>query len=71
VLAWDYYAKGNPLVMSLGPNATPGQVTEAVCADVRNSSNPIETDAYTLAAMYYGWHFGVDPSGVLISGGCP
>jgi hypothetical protein len=70
-LAWQEIAKGNPLVMTLGPYATPGQVTEAMCADMRNSTIPIETSAYKISALYYGWQFGVDPSQTLLNGGCP
>jgi hypothetical protein len=54
-----------------GPYATPGQVTEAMCADMRNSTIPIETSAYKISALYYGWQFGVDPSQTLLNGGCP
>jgi hypothetical protein len=53
VLAWMYLAKGNPLVMALGPDATPSQVEEALCADVRTSTNVIETSAYRISALYY------------------
>jgi hypothetical protein len=71
VLAWQGMAKDNPLIMTLGPYATPGQVEEAMCADLPNSTNPIEEDAYNISALYYGWSFGVDPSQILVSGGCP
>jgi hypothetical protein len=71
VLAWQQMAAGNPLVMTLGPYATPSQVEEALCADLRNSTIPIATSAYRISALYYGWSFGIDPSSVLINGGCP
>jgi hypothetical protein len=71
VLAWQQIAAGNPLVMTLGPYATPSQVQEALCADMHNSTGPIATSAYQISALYYGWKFGVDPSSVLLSGGCP
>jgi hypothetical protein len=70
-VAWDYFAKNNPQVLPLGPNATPAQVQQAVCSDVRNSTNPIETSTYKLAVAYYGWSFGVDPTEALTNGGCP
>ncbi len=71
VLAWQEIAKGNPLIMTLGPYATPDQVEEALCSDLRNSTIPIATSAYQISALYYGWSFGVDPSQILPNGGCP
>jgi hypothetical protein len=71
VLAWQQMAASNPLVMSLGPYATPSQVEEALCADLRTSTIPIETSAYKISALYYSWSFGIDPSAVLLNGGCP
>jgi hypothetical protein len=63
VLAWDYFAKDNPLVMSLGPDATPDQVLEAMCADLHTgSTDVIELSVYRLSALYYGWRFGIDPA---------
>ncbi len=70
VLAWSYYGKNSPLVMTLGPDAIPDQVLRAMCSDVRNSTPVIEKSAYTLAALYYGWNFGIDPAQELTSGGC-
>jgi len=70
-LAWNYFAKGNPLVMAIGPNATPDEALEAMCADLSHGSTiPIETSAYELASLYYGWRFGINPSSELVSGGC-
>jgi hypothetical protein len=71
LLAWQEIAKGNPLVMTLGPYATPGQVEEALCSDLSNSTIPIASSAYQIAALYYGWSFAVDPSQILLDGGCP
>jgi hypothetical protein len=69
--AWRYFAKLNLHVMALGPNAAPGDVESAVSADMSGSStNPIECSAYQLAAAYYGWSFGVDPTSGVIGGGC-
>lgn len=67
VLAWNYYSF--TAVMGLGPYATPQQVVQAICTDPRGT-NPIEEDAYHLAAGYYGWNFGYDPTSVLIDGAC-
>jgi hypothetical protein len=70
--AWNYFAKVNLRVMTLGPNASPGDVSAAVSADMNGSSTgPIECSAYELAAVYYGWSFGVDPTSDAITGGCP
>jgi hypothetical protein len=52
-LAWEEISKGNPLVMTLGPYATPSQVTQAMCADLRNSTIPIETSGYQISALYW------------------
>jgi hypothetical protein len=71
LLAWEQFAPGNPLVMSLGPYATPTEVQTALCADLRTSTIPIETSTYEISALYYGWSFGVDPSQILLNGGCP
>jgi hypothetical protein len=69
-LGWDYFEKSTPLIMSLGPDVTLAEVQEALCADLHNSTIPIETSAYNMAALYYGWRFGIDPAGTLVSGGC-
>ncbi len=62
-LAWAYFAKDDPLVMTLGPNATPDQVLQAMCSDLHtNSTGVIELSAYRLAALYYGWQFGISPT---------
>ena len=71
VLAWQEIAKGNPLIMTLGPYATPDQVEEALCSDLRRSTIPIATSVYQISAFYYGWSFGVDPSQILPNGGLP
>ena len=69
-LAWNAAASDTPLIMSLGPNATPSQVDAALCSDIGHSTIPIETGAYHLAAMYYGWSFAYDPSSTLANGSC-
>jgi ABC-type lipoprotein export system ATPase subunit len=68
VVAWRYFAQDKHSVMSLGPYATPVQVSDALCAD--GSTIPIETSAYQLSALYYGWSFAEDPSAILTNGGC-
>ena len=70
-LAWTYFAMGKPRVMALGLDASPSDVGSAVSADLSNSTGPIECSAYELAAVYYGWSFGVDPTSGVITGGCP
>lgn len=57
MLAWAYFAKGNPLVMALSPEAVPEQVETAMCTDLKTSTIPIETSAGQLAFRYYGWNF--------------
>lgn len=71
-LAWSYFAKVNLRVTTLGPNASPSDVESAVSTDMNGSSTgPIECSAYQLAAVYYGWSFGIDPTSGAITGGCP
>jgi hypothetical protein len=75
VLAWQYFAKNNPLVMSLGPNVIPDQVLRAMCSDLHaaapeTSTVPIEISVYRLSALYYGWQFGVDPVQEFLGGNC-
>lgn len=58
--AWQYFANGNLLVLSAGPDATPGRVRQALCSDLRSNKSttiPKETQAYQLAARYYDWDF--------------
>jgi hypothetical protein len=67
-IAWRYFASSKHSVMSLGPYTTPAQVEDALCSD--GPPIPIETSAYQLAALYYGWNFTQDPSAILTNGGC-
>ena len=65
VLAWQYYAKFDPLVMALGRYATEGQVAGALCSDLKNSSIatiPKEVEAYQVSQLYYGWKFVIPPT---------
>jgi hypothetical protein len=70
VVAWAYFAKGNPTVMSLGADATPQDVISAECADREHSTIPIETSAVHLATTYYGWNFPIDPAAGMPNGIC-
>jgi hypothetical protein len=61
--AWQYFANGNLLVLSAGPDATPGRVRQAICSDLQGNSSttiPKETQAYQLATLYYGWDFALE-----------
>jgi hypothetical protein len=63
-LAWQYYAKFNPLIMTLGRFATEGQVANTYCYDLKNSTIgtlPKEDEAYQISALYYGWQFALAP----------
>jgi hypothetical protein len=70
VLAWTYYAKGDPLVLTIGPTASPEQVLRSMCSDERHSSKPIVLDTYELASRYYGWSFAIDPAQEFESDNC-
>jgi TIR domain len=64
-LAWQYYAKFDPLVMTLGRFATEGQVATTLCYDLKNSTIgtiPKEVEAYQISALYYGWQFVLPPT---------
>ncbi len=63
-LAWQYYAKFDPLVMTLGRFATEGEVQSTLCNDLKNSTIatiPKEIEAYQMSARYYGWRFVFSP----------
>jgi len=72
VVAWQYLAKQNPLVLSLGPRVIPDQVLQAMCSDLQKTTGtrPLEATAYDLAKLYYGWRFGVDPKSEFLAGDC-
>jgi hypothetical protein len=58
VVAWSRSAGISPAMLSLGPDATPSAVLGAFCTDVqRDSTNPLELGAYSLASLYYRWPF--------------
>jgi hypothetical protein len=66
-----YYRTLHLQVLSLGPDATPAQVLQAMCTDVnQHSSYPIETAAYNLAQKINGWSFGTSPPQEMLDGGC-
>jgi hypothetical protein len=61
-LAWQYYAGHfDSLTLTLGPNADPVQVGNALCNDLNNSTFPIAGQIYEIGVLYYGWNFGIDP----------
>ena len=65
VLAWRAYAPLGVNVMSLDRTATIKDVQTALCRDLNKSNHatrPEEINAYSLAAAYYGWSFGTDPT---------
>jgi hypothetical protein len=75
VLAWKFFAAHKASVMALGPNASAQVVETAICADLRNSTIPIETGAVNMAYIYYRWSYlrfdRISPMGALTTGGCP
>ena len=61
-LAWQYYAGHfDSLTLTLGPNADPIQVGNALCRDLDNATIPIVGQIYEIGVLYYGWNFGIDP----------
>jgi hypothetical protein len=70
VAAWRYYARLGAPVLRLSRGATPGEVARALCNGLRGTTIPIQTAAYHLADIYYGWRFGIDPSSGLSTGAC-
>lgn len=77
IQAWNALAATEPTVMKLGYSPTQSQVESAICADA-NAANqfqsaavtaPIETTAYKIASLYYGWHFSINAM-AMINAGC-
>ena len=75
--AWNALAALEPTVMKLGYTPTQAQVESAICTD-GNAANadstsailaPLETSAYRLASLYYGWSFSINPTAIL-AGSC-
>jgi hypothetical protein len=56
-LAWNYYVRIGPLVMTLGPSEPFNGVVKSMCADMQlsNATLPEAKNAATLASDYYGW----------------
>lgn len=70
--AWEQIRHDGPVVvMTLGRNPKPYEVSDAAARDLRSHMTPAwECDALELSAAYYGWTFHIDPvSGLLLS--CP
>lgn len=74
VLAWKFFAAHKPRVMALGPNASAQVVETAICADMSNSTIPIETGAVQISYIYYLWSYrrfgNINPMAALTPGGC-
>lgn len=71
-LAWKYFAGAHLSVMGLGIFASDTEVAAAIGSDMSGSATGLrECSAYRLAAAYYGWNFGVDPTTGALPGGCP
>lgn len=68
-----YYRQMHLRVLTLGPDATPGQVDDAVCADLATgkSTFPLEARAVELADAEQAWHFGINPVSDVGPGLCP
>ncbi len=62
----QYYRAAHLKVLSLGPDATPGDVYKAICLGMSHSTIPIETSAVELAQAEQGWHFGINPAADMI-----
>lgn len=64
VHAIDLYRSYGALAIDLGPDASPGQVSRALCADlgVQYGTIPKVQDEYTLAVARFGWRMPLDPS---------
>lgn len=73
VLAWNALAAQEPSVMKLGYQTSQAEVQAAICKDANVAdadssaiiSVPLESTAYRLAALYYGWNFNLNPSQVI------
>ncbi len=66
VNAWNAISAQEPKVMSLGYSPNVSVVQAAVCSDISAASsdsapgadNDLESSAYQISALYYGWNFG-------------
>ncbi len=68
---WKALAALEPSVLNLGYSPSSNQVQNALCNDVKaNISNPIEETVYSIASLYYGWHFSSNPESIILNGTC-
>lgn len=73
VLDWQALAALEPTVMKLGYAASQAQVQSAICTDGSVAAHdynpgigvPLETNAYQLASLYYGWNYSLNPRTIL------
>jgi len=58
--------------MQLGPDASPIDAENAVCADRKagHTTNPIEQSAFKLIAAEMNWHFPLDAEAI-VGTNCP
>lgn len=61
-VALHYFASIGRHTFALGPNATPGEVFDALSYDFKHGgTGPIMCSIYQLAAWRNQWHFGISP----------
>jgi hypothetical protein len=62
VQAVDLFRQGHSLTIDLDPNATPFQVSAALCHDNTASglTNPLRQTLYNVASALNRWHFAID-----------
>ena len=66
-----FYRKKDLRVLRLGADASPTEVVQAMCSDLRRgSSYQIETGAYKLAQKINSWSFGISPPQEMVDSGC-
>jgi hypothetical protein len=71
IAEWNALAALEPKIMTLGDNASSSQIQATLCTDTStNIVDAIESNAYQMSALYYGWSFSSDPSVVLSNGTC-
>lgn len=71
ITEWKALAALEPSLLRLGYNPSSTQVQAALCSDVKaNISNSIEETVYSIASLYYGWHFTSNPELIILNGTC-
>jgi hypothetical protein len=63
--AWNALSAQEPKVMTLGYGPSQSDVQSAICGDISaaasdsapGADNAIETSAFQISALYYGWDF--------------